>query len=65
MLKFIYSFAVIFVGLLLGYLIQIFVRHNHVSLGIPLDDFRKLMQKAALLFVNPIAILGAVWIVNL
>jgi predicted permease len=65
MLKFIYSFAVIFAGLLLGYGTQILVRHNHVSLGIPIDDFRKLMQKAALLFVNPIAILGAVWIVNL
>jgi predicted permease len=65
MLKFIYSFAVIFAGLLLGYAVQILVRHHHVSLGIPLDDCRKLLQKAALLFVNPIAIVGAVWIVNL
>ena len=65
MLKFVYSLAVIFAGLLLGYAAQILVRRKHIALGLPIDDFRKLLQKGALLFVNPIAILGAVWIVNL
>ena len=65
MLKFIYSFAIIFVGLLLGYVIQIIVRRRQVSFGIPLDDLRILLQKVALLFFNPVAIVGAVWIVNL
>ena len=32
---------------------------------ISLADLRQILQKAALLIVNPIAILGAVWIVNL
>ena len=57
MLKFIFSFAVIFTGLLLGYASQILVRRKHIALGIPIDDFRKLLQKVALLFVNPIAII--------
>lgn len=65
MLKFIYSFAIIFVGLVLGYVTQIIVRRKHVSLGIPLDDLRILLQKVALLFFNPVAIVGAIWIVNL
>ena len=65
MSKFIYSFAIVFTGLLLGYAIQILVGRKHISFGITNDDLRKLLQKAALLFVNPVAILGAVWIVNL
>lgn len=65
MSKFIYSFAIVFIGLWLGYVIQVLVRHQHIAFGIPIDDLRKLLQKAALLFVNPVAIVGAVWIVNL
>jgi len=65
MSKFIYSFAIIFSGLLLGYVIQILVRRKHIAFGIATDDLRKLLQKAALLFFNPVAILGAVWSVNL
>lgn len=65
MSKFIYSFAIIFMGLLLGYVAQILVRRGHLELKMPVDDLRQILQKAALLFVNPIAILGAVWIVNL
>jgi hypothetical protein len=65
MSKFIYSFAIIFMGLLLGYVTQIFVQRRRIELKIPIDDLRKILQKAALLLVNPIAIVGAVWIVNL
>jgi predicted permease len=65
MSKFIYSFAIVFTGLLLGYAIQILVGRKHIAFGITNDDLRKLLQKTALLFVNPVAILGAVWIVNL
>lgn len=65
MSRFIYSFAIVFTGLLLGYVIQILVRHKLVALGIANDDLRKLLQKVALLFINPVAIVGAVWIVNL
>jgi predicted permease len=52
-------------GLLLGYVTQILVRRRYIELGMPIDDLRKILQKAALLFVNPVAIVGAVWIVNL
>jgi predicted permease len=65
MLRFIYSFGIIFMGLLLGYAVQIYVRRGHVIFGTRIDDLRKMLQSAALLLVNPIAILGAVWIVDL
>lgn len=65
MSKFIYSFAIVFTGLLLGYVTQILVRHKFIEIGIANDDLRKLLQKVALLFINPVAIVGAVWIVNL
>jgi len=65
MSKFIYSFAIIFMGLLLGYVAQILVRRGYLELKMPIDDLRQILQKAALLLVNPIAIVGAVWIVNL
>lgn len=65
MSKFIYSFAIVFIGLWLGYVTQILVRRRRIELEIPIDDLRKILQKAALLFVNPVAIVGAVWIVNL
>ena len=65
MSKFIYSFAIIFLGLLLGYFIQFLMRRRRIEPGIPIDDLRKMLQKAALLFFNPVAIVGAVWIVSL
>ena len=65
MSKFVYSFSIILLGLLLGYGVQILVRRRHLPLGISLDDLRQILQKAALLIVNPVAIVGAVWILNL
>ena len=65
MSKFIYSFSIILFGLSLGYLIQILVRQERISLPIHIDDFRKLLQRIALLFLNPIAIVGAIWVVNI
>ena len=64
MSKFIYSFAIVFTGLLLGYVTQILAGHKQITFGIANDDLRKLLQKTALLFINPVAIVGAVWIVN-
>jgi len=65
MLKLILSFAIILFGLLLGYGIQVFVNWRVVSLPIPIDQLRKLLQLTALLFVNPVAIVGALWVVNI
>lgn len=65
MSKLILSFAIIFFGLGLGYGIQALVNHRALRLPISLDALRKSLQKAALLFVNPVAIVGALWIVNI
>ncbi|MGD2097340.1 MAG: hypothetical protein PVG35_07135 [Desulfobacterales bacterium] len=65
MTKFIYSFGIILFGLLLGYLIQVLVRRKRIELPIHIDDLRKLLQRIALLFLNPVAIVGAIWVVNI
>ena len=64
MSKFIYSFGIIIFGLALGYLVQTLVNRNLIKLPIPIDDLRKLLQKLALLFLNPVAIVGAIWLVR-
>jgi len=63
--KFIYSFSIIFFGLLSGYCVQILVQRGRLCLPLPIDDLRKLLQKIALLFVNPVAIVGAIWVVSI
>lgn len=65
MSKLIFSFAIILFGLALGYAIQVLVNRRAIRLPIPLDQLRKLLQKTALLFVNPVAIVGALWVVNI
>ena len=65
MSKFIYSFSVILFGLLLGYVIQILVKRELIKLPIHIDGLRKLLQRIALLFVNPVAVVGAIWVVSL
>jgi predicted permease len=65
MSKLIFSFAIILFGLALGYGIQVLVNRKAIGLPIPLDRLRKLLQRTALLFVNPVAIVGALWIVNI
>ncbi|MDJ0984066.1 MAG: hypothetical protein QNJ26_00885 [Desulfobacterales bacterium] len=65
MSKFIYSFSIILFGLSLGYIIQILVKQQWIKLPLHIDDLRKLLQRIALLFLNPIAIVGAIWVVSL
>jgi len=65
MSKFIYSFGIIVAGLSLGYVIQVLMGRGRLRLPIPIDRLRKLLQRVALLFVNPVAIVGAVWVVNI
>lgn len=52
-------------GLSLGYGIQVLVGRGVLSLPVPLDRLRKALQKTALLFLNPVAIVGALWVVNI
>ena len=65
MFKFFYSFSIIVFGLSLGYAIQVLVNRNMVKLPISIDRIRKILQRTALLFVNPVAIVGAIWVVNI
>ena len=65
MAKFIYSFSIIFFGLLSGYGVQILVQRGRLNLPMPIDELRKLLQKLALLFINPIAIVGAIWVTSI
>jgi len=65
MSKLIFSLAIILFGLSLGYGIQVLVDRGVLSLPVPLDRLRKVLQKTALLFLNPVAIVGALWVVNI
>lgn len=63
--KFIYSFSIIIFGLALGYIVQVLVNRQTIKLPVAMDRLRKLLQYIALLFLNPIAIVGAIWMVNI
>ena len=63
--KFLYSFGIIFLGLAIGVVIQALERSGRLRLPLPIDDLRKRLQKIALLGLNPIAIVGAIWIVQI
>jgi len=62
--KLILSLGIIVVGLSLGYAIQRLSSAGLLRLPISLDDLRKRLQKTALLFVLPVTVLGAIWIVE-
>lgn len=64
MAKFAYSFSIILFGLLSGYCVQILVQRGRLHLPMSIDELRKLLQKIALLFINPVAIIGAIWVVS-
>ena len=65
MAKFAYSFGIIVMGLALGYITQVLVHRKFINLPISIDALRKVLQKVALLFLNPLAIVGAIWIVSI
>ena len=65
MLKLVFSLSIISFGLTLGYIIQILAQRGSIQLPIGLEELRKLLQKIALLFFNPIAFLGAIWIIKI
>jgi hypothetical protein len=63
--KLLYSFSIILAGLLLGYAVQALAVRGLIRLPLPVDALRKGLQRTALLFVNPVAIVGATWIVSI
>ena len=64
MSKLILSLGIIVSGLALGYAIQRLSKAGLIHLPISLDDLRKYLQKTALLFVLPVTVMGAIWIVD-
>ncbi len=58
MIKLLYSFFIIIFGLVTGYLLQLVIKE-------PKEKLIKTIQKIALLILNPIALIGALWQVNL
>lgn len=58
------SLGIIVVGLSLGYAVQRLSAAGLLRLPISHDDLRKRLQKTALLFVLPVTVLGAIWIVD-
>jgi predicted permease len=65
MVKFIFTFGLIVSGLLIGYGIQALIRREVLHLPLPIDRLRIFLVKLALLFVNPVAIIGALWTLRL
>jgi predicted permease len=65
MLKIIISFSLILFGLFLGYGIQLLINRGCITLPVTTEQLRKRLQKVALLFLNPVAIVGAVWAVDI
>src|SRR5512136_2236919 len=63
--KLLYSFAIILAGLFLGYALQALAIRGVIRLPLSIDALRKGLQRAALLVVNPVAIVGATWIVSI
>ena len=64
MAKFVFPIGIIICGLSFGYLIQRLVNTGRLALPISLELFQKALQKSALLFVFPITITGAIWVVR-
>jgi len=61
--RLLFSIGLVVFGIGAGYLIQMLVKKGVFTL--PIDDTRKRLQKAALLFFNPVAILGATWVARI
>lgn len=60
-----YSFGIILSGLLAGYAVQRLAARGLIRIPVSMEALRKGLQRAALLFVNPVAIVGATWIVSI
>jgi len=65
MKNYLFSLGIIGFGLLLGYLIQVLLQKNFKEFSIDINSLRKTFQKIAILIINPVTFIGAIWIVNL
>ena len=63
--KFVYTWSIIFFGLMLGYSIQKLVNRGTLNLPIGLNPLRTLLVKITFFVINPITLIGALWIADL
>jgi len=63
--KLLASFSVILAGLAAGYAVQVLAARGLIRLPVPVDALRKGLQRAARLFLTPVAVAGATWIVTI
>ena len=59
------SLSYIFLGLIVGYIIQQLEQRKVIRFPISLEKLRKLLQKIGLLFFMPISFIGALWMVKI
>ncbi len=64
MQKLLFSLSIISIGLVVGYIIQKLVLKGIIKADVSLAKQRKILQKIALLALNPIATVGAIWILS-
>ncbi|MCF8138323.1 MAG: hypothetical protein K9K63_13535 [Desulfotignum sp.] len=61
--RLIFSIGLVILGIGAGYVVQTAVNKRPVP--VPMDNWRRTLQKTALLFLNPVAILGATWVADI
>jgi len=64
MSKFLFSFTIILGSLLAGYTLQQLSTRQILKLPLTLTDLRTFLQQGAMLWVVPITVVGAVWIIR-
>jgi predicted permease len=63
--KFVYTWGIIFLGLMLGYSIQKLVNRGTLHLPMGLNPLRTLLVKITFFVINPVTLIGALWIADL
>ena len=63
MARLIFSLVLVVFGMGAGYCFRLAIKRR--NLGIPVEKTRKMLQRVALLVLNPVAILGATWVANI
>jgi len=61
--RLLFSISIVILGIGVGYMIQVLKKKK--SLRLSIDDLKRKLQRSALLFLNPVAILGATWVANI
>ncbi len=62
--RFLFTFGLILFGLSLGYIIQRMAVRQLMRLPLSIEQFRNILLNSALLFLNPITVVGAIWVIE-